>query len=87
MTHISLSIQVVNYFYFDIVRNDMSFSKYEYDTMVDIANQFGLTPKKRHLKLRPGRNFLIGIMTFWKKIMNMTDVKLKDLLLRIAWAI
>ena len=34
-------------FLLDIVNNDMDFSKYEYEEMVKIANQFGLVPKEK----------------------------------------
>ena len=66
-------------FLLDIVQNDMNFSKYEYDTMVDTANQFGLTPKEKAFEIATWQEFLIGTMTFWKKIMNMTDARLKAL--------
>lgn len=44
-------------FLLDIVQNDMSFSKYEYDTMVDIANQFGLTPKEKAFEIATWQEF------------------------------
>lgn len=44
-------------FLLDIVRNDMEFSKYEYDTMVDIANQFGLTPKEKAFEIATWQEF------------------------------
>lgn len=44
-------------FLLDIVQNDMSFSKYEYGTMVDIANQFGLTPKEKAFEIATWQEF------------------------------
>lgn len=44
-------------FLLDIVQNDMNFSKYEYDTMVDIANQFGLTPKEKAFEIATWQEF------------------------------
>lgn len=44
-------------FLLDIVQNDMNFSKYEYDTMVDIANQFGLTPKEKAFEIATWQKF------------------------------
>lgn len=44
-------------FLLDIIQNDMSFSKYEYDTMVDIANQFGLTPKEKAFEIATWQEF------------------------------
>lgn len=44
-------------FLLDIVQNDMSFSKYEYDTMVDIAHQFGLTPKEKAFEIATWQEF------------------------------
>ncbi|MCM1186674.1 MAG: AAA family ATPase [Lachnoclostridium sp.] len=44
-------------FLLDIVKNDMNFSKYEYDTMVDIANQFGLTPKEKAFEIATWQDF------------------------------
>lgn len=44
-------------FLLDIVKNDMNFSKYEYDTMVDIANQFGLTPKEKAFEIATWQEF------------------------------
>lgn len=44
-------------FLLDIVQNDMNFSKYEYDTMVDIANQFGLTPKEKAFEITTWQEF------------------------------
>ena len=44
-------------FLLDIVQNDMEFSKYEYDTMVDIANQFGLTPKEKAFEIATWQEF------------------------------
>ena len=44
-------------FLLDIVQNDMDFAKYEYDTMVDIANQFGLTPKENAFEIATWQEF------------------------------
>lgn len=44
-------------FLLDIVQNDMNFSKYEYDTMVDIADQFGLTPKEKAFEIAAWQEF------------------------------
>lgn len=44
-------------FLLDIVQNDMNFAKYEYDTMVDIANQFGLTPKEKAFEIATWQEF------------------------------
>ena len=44
-------------FLLDIVQNDMEFSKYEYDIMVDIANQFGLTPKEKAFEIATWQEF------------------------------
>lgn len=44
-------------FLLDIVQNDMNFSKYEYDTMVDIANHFGLTPKEKAFEIATWQEF------------------------------
>lgn len=44
-------------FLLDIVQNDMNFSKYEYDTMVDVANQFGLTPKEKAFEIATWQEF------------------------------
>lgn len=44
-------------FLLDIVNNDMDFSKYEYDTMVDIANQFGITPKEKAFEISTWQEF------------------------------
>lgn len=44
-------------FLLDIVQNDMDFSKYEYDTMVDIANQFGLNPKEKAFEIATWQEF------------------------------
>lgn len=44
-------------FLLDIVRNDMEFSKYEYDHMVDIANQFGLTHKEKAFEIATWQEF------------------------------
>lgn len=44
-------------FLLDIVRNDMEFSKYEYEKMVDIANQFGLTHKEKAFEIANWHDF------------------------------
>lgn len=44
-------------FLLDIVQNDMNFAKYEYDTMVDIANQFGLKPKEKAFEIATWQDF------------------------------
>ena len=44
-------------FLLDIVQNDMNFTKYEYDTMVDIANQFGITPKEKAFEIATWQEF------------------------------
>lgn len=44
-------------FLLDIVHNDMDFSKYEYETMVDIAHQFGLTPKEKVIEIGSWQEF------------------------------
>ena len=44
-------------FLLDIVNNDMNFSKYEYDAMVDIANQFGLTAKEKAFEIATWQDF------------------------------
>ena len=44
-------------FLLDIVHNDMNFTKYEYDTMVDIANQFGITPKEKAFEIATWQEF------------------------------
>lgn len=44
-------------FLLDIINNDMDFSKYEYDTMVDIANQFGITPKEKAFEIATWQEF------------------------------
>ena len=44
-------------FLLDIVKNDMNFYKYDYDTMVDIANQFGLTPKEKAFEIATWQEF------------------------------
>ena len=44
-------------FLLDIVRNDMEFSKYEYDQMVDIANQFGFTYKEKAFEIATWQEF------------------------------
>jgi tRNA splicing ligase len=44
-------------FLLDIVHNDMTFSKYEYDEMVNVANQFGLTPKEKAFEIATWQEF------------------------------
>ena len=44
-------------FLLDIVQNDMDFAKYEYDTMIDIANQFGLIPKEKAFEIATWQEF------------------------------
>ena len=44
-------------FLLDIVQNDMNFAKYEYDAMVDIANQFGITPKEKAFEIATWQDF------------------------------
>lgn len=44
-------------FLLDIVHNDMNFAKYEYDTMVDIANQFGLAHKEKAFEIATWQEF------------------------------
>lgn len=44
-------------FLLDIVYNDMNFTKYEYDAMVDIANQLGITPKERAFEIANWQDF------------------------------
>ncbi len=44
-------------FLLDIVHNDMEFSKYEYETMVDIAHQLGLAPKEKAVEIGSWQEF------------------------------
>lgn len=44
-------------FLLDVVQNDMNFSKYEYGAMVDMANQFGLTPKEKAFEIATWQEF------------------------------
>ncbi len=44
-------------FLLDIVHNDMNFVKYEYDEMVNVANQFGLTPKEKGFEIATWQEF------------------------------
>ena len=44
-------------FLLDIVKNDMEFSKYEYERMVDISNQFGLTHKEKAFEIANWQEF------------------------------
>lgn len=41
----------------DIVYNQMDFAKYDYETMCDIAHQFGLTPKEKALEIANWQDF------------------------------
>lgn len=41
----------------DIVYNQMDFAKYDYETMCDIANQFGLTPKEKAFEIANWQDF------------------------------
>ncbi len=41
----------------DIVQNDIKFAKYEYDQMVDIANQLGLVPKEKAVEIATWQEF------------------------------
>ena len=41
----------------DIVYNQMDFAKYEYETMCDIAHQFGLTPKEKAFEIANWQDF------------------------------
>ena len=44
-------------FLLDIVANDMDFSKYEYDAMVDVANRFGLKTKEKAFEIATWQEF------------------------------
>lgn len=44
-------------FLLDIVKNDMNFEKYDYDSMVDIANQFGIMPKEKAFEIAIWQDF------------------------------
>lgn len=44
-------------FLLDIVHNDMTFSKYEYDEIVNVAHQFGLTPKEKAFEIATWQEF------------------------------
>lgn len=44
-------------FLLDIVKNDMNFEKFEYETMVDIANQLGITPKEKAIEIATWQDF------------------------------
>jgi len=41
----------------DIVYNQMDFAKYDYETMCDIAHQFGLTPKEKAFEIANWQDF------------------------------
>ena len=54
--------QIIEYpesklFLLDIVYNQMDFAKYEYDEMVDVANQFGLTSKEKAFEIANWQDF------------------------------
>ena len=44
-------------FLLDIIKNDMEFSKYEYDEMVNIANKFGPTHKEKAFEIANWQDF------------------------------
>lgn len=44
-------------FLLDIVYNQMDFAKYDYETMCDIAHQFGLTPKEKAFEIANWQDF------------------------------
>lgn len=44
-------------FLLDIVKNNMDFEKYSYETMVDIANQFGIIPKEKAIEISTWQEF------------------------------
>lgn len=44
-------------FLLDIVKNDMNFEKFEYEAMVDIANQLGITPKEKAIEIATWQDF------------------------------
>lgn len=44
-------------FLLDIVKNDMNFEKFEYEAVVDIANQFGITPKEKAIEIATWQDF------------------------------
>lgn len=41
----------------DIVYNQMEFAKFDYDSMCDVANQFGLTPKEKAFEIANWQDF------------------------------
>ncbi|MBQ9143294.1 MAG: T4 RnlA family RNA ligase [Lachnospiraceae bacterium] len=41
----------------DIIQNDMKFAKYEYDRMVDVANQLGIVPKEKAVEIATWQEF------------------------------
>ena len=41
----------------DIIYNQMDFAKYDYETMCDIAHQFGLTPKEKAFEIANWQDF------------------------------
>ena len=44
-------------FLLDIVKNNMDFEKYNYETMVDIANHFGIVPKEKAIEISTWQEF------------------------------
>ena len=44
-------------FLLDVVNNDINFSKYEYDQVVNVANQFGLTVKEKAFEIATWQEF------------------------------
>ena len=44
-------------FLLDIVRNDMTFSKFSYEEMMDVANQFGLVHKEKAFEIATWQEF------------------------------
>ena len=44
-------------FLLDIVQNDMEFSKFSYEELVDVANQFGLIPKEKAFEIATWQEF------------------------------
>lgn len=46
-----------NLYLLDIVYNQMDFAKYDYETMCDIAHQFGLTPKEKAFEIANWQDF------------------------------
>ena len=44
-------------FLLDIIKNDMEFTKYDYDAMVNIANELGITPKEKAIEISTWQEF------------------------------